>query len=87
MFVKPNQHLPFHWSDREAEKLVSVRVIPSKNDKDYSEDFDWSSGITLQDCGSIIVCNRQITERQSVTRGQSPGGQVKYISLKAPLSS
>jgi len=65
MFVKPNQHLPFHWSDRESEKFVCVRIIPSKNDKDYTEDFDWSSGITLQDCGSIIVCNRQIKERPS----------------------
>jgi hypothetical protein len=61
--------LPFNWSEKDSEKLVCVRVIPNKNDRDANVDFDWSVGMELQDqCGSLTVQNRACPEdRVSIT--------------------
>jgi len=51
--------LPFNWSDKDKEREVSVKVIPSKHDQNYADDFDWSaSGISLDQMGTVIVYNR-----------------------------
>lgn len=61
-FIKPNQHLQFHWSDKDKKKQVALRVIPSKHDRHHSEDLDWSpNGVELDEVGTLIVSNRQIT--------------------------
>ena len=58
LFVKPNQQMPFHWNEKDSEKKVCVRIIPSKTDSDCSDDFDWSIGFTLSDAGSMTLHNR-----------------------------
>lgn len=58
LFVKPSQQMPFHWNEKDNEKKVCVRIIPSKTDSDCSTDFDWSIGFTLSDAGTITLHNR-----------------------------
>ena len=50
--------MPFHWNEKDMEKKVCVRIIPSKTDNDCSDDFDWSIGFTLSDAGTITLHNR-----------------------------
>jgi hypothetical protein len=54
--IKPQQIIPFHWHDKDQDKMVAVRVMP---DNDLSAGkYNWSSGIRLDQVGSLVVYNR-----------------------------
>ena len=63
LIVKSGQKTPFHWSDKNHAKLMSIQIIPSETIQSL---YDWSVGFSLEETGSLTLHNRQKKEEHFI---------------------
>lgn len=58
LIIKSGKSQPFHWSNQNCAKLMSVQIMPRES-QFASSQYDWSIGFSLEETGSLTLTNRE----------------------------